>query len=304
MPDQETEIFVVTGTTAVGKTEFSLRWAEENDAEIISCDSTTVYRGMDIGTAKPTPQERARVPHHGLDLVEPSQKFSVGDYLEFAVPTVEKILARGKKILVSGGSGFYLKAFYEPVTDGIPVTPAVREQVDKLLASGNETATNFLRTLNPDGAPNFDWQNPRRVARALERCIASGKTISELRNEMSARSSPFSKYKKHTLLLTRAREDLDKRISLRVSTMFKSGLIDEVKLLISQHGLEENSPAGNAIGYRETIAWLKNGEQGGISALTDSIALATRQLAAKQRKWFRSQIPINEILDLTIQSVA
>ena len=121
MTDEGADIFVITGTTAVGKTETALRWAETHNAEIVSCDSTNVYRGMDIGTAKPTLAERSRVVHHGIDLVEPSEKFSVGDYLAFAVPCVADILARGKRVLVTGGSGFYLKAFYAPVTDEIEV---------------------------------------------------------------------------------------------------------------------------------------------------------------------------------------
>ncbi len=298
MPATDPEIFVITGTTAVGKTELALRWAEENNAEIISCDSTTVYRGLDIGTAKPTVAERARVPHHGLDLVEPNEKFSVGDYVEFAVRAVEDILARGRRVLVSGGSGFYLKSFYSPVTDEIVVAPEIRERVEKIAAAGDDFAAEFLKKLNPAGAPDFDWQNPRRVVRALERCLASGKTISELRDEMSARTSPFARYRKHTLLLRRSREDLNVRISMRVAAMISAGLVDEVKGLTARRGLREGTPAGNAIGYRETLAWLKAGEQGGIGALADAIALATRQLAARQRKWFRTQIPIDEVRDL------
>ena len=132
----DADIFVVTGTTAVGKTETALRWAEEHDAEIVSCDSTNVYRGMDVGTAKPTREERARVPHHGIDLVSPREKFSVADYLAFAVPCVRALAARGKKILVAGGSGFYLKAFYAPVVDGIDVPESVRARVAALVAAG------------------------------------------------------------------------------------------------------------------------------------------------------------------------
>lgn len=298
MNDREPEIFVITGTTAVGKTETALRWAETHNAEILSCDSTNVYRGMDIGTAKPTAEERSRVVHHGIDLVEPSEKFSVGEYLAFAVPCVSDILAHGKRVLVTGGSGFYLKSFFAPVTDEIDVPASVREETELLLAQGNDVAVKKLRELNPDGAPGFDWQNPRRVARALERCLASGKTISALREAMNLRMSPFSNYKIKTLLLRRSREDLNARIQKRVEQMIESGLIDEVQLLKRERGLRENTPAGNAIGYKETLAWLAQNKSGGVPALTEAIALSTRQLAAKQRKWFRSQIPIDEIRDL------
>lgn len=293
------DILVVTGTTAVGKTETALRWAEEHDAEIVSCDSTNVYRGMDVGTAKPTREERARVPHHGIDLVSPREKFSVADYLAFAVPCVRELAARGKKILVSGGSGFYLKAFYAPVIDGIDVPESVRAQVAALIADGNETAVAALRELNPDGAPGFDWRNPCRVARALERCLASGKTISALRREMETRTSPFSAYKIRTLLLRRSREDLNGRIERRVRAMLDAGLVDEVRGLAAQGELLPDTPAGKAIGYRETLAWLAAGEPGGVPALAETIALSTRRLAAGQRKWFRNQIPVDEIRDLS-----
>lgn len=298
MIDPETEIFVITGTTAVGKTETALRWAEENNAEIISCDSTNVYRGMDIGTAKPTCEERSRVVHHGIDLVEPNEKFSVGDYLAFAVPAVADIRARGKRVLVTGGSGFYLKAFFAPVTDAIEVPENVRKQVEALFAQSDAHAVKALRALNPDGAPGFDWQNPRRVARALERCLSSGKTITALRAEMDARTSPFSKYKIKTLLLQRERDDLNRRIARRVDQMLGNGLVDEVRTLVRERGLRENTPAGNAIGYRETLTWLAQNEPGGVPALGEAIALSTRQLAAKQRKWFRTQIPVDFVRHL------
>ena len=298
MTDEGADIFVITGTTAVGKTETALRWAEMHNAEIVSCDSTNVYRGMDIGTAKPTLAERSRVVHHGIDLVEPSEKFSVGDYLAFAVPCVADILARGKRVLVTGGSGFYLKAFYAPVTDEIEVPESVRTRVEALFAQGNDCAVNALRELNPDGAPGFDWQNPRRVARALERCLASGKTIAELLAEMNARVSPFAAYKVRTVLLARDREELSRRIALRVDQMLEQGLIEEVRSLARERGLRPDTPAGSAIGYRETLEWLANGEAGGIPALAEKIALSTRRLAAKQRKWFRTQIPVDRIIDL------
>ncbi|MCR5183608.1 MAG: tRNA (adenosine(37)-N6)-dimethylallyltransferase MiaA [Opitutales bacterium] len=289
------EILILTGTTAVGKTELSLEWAAANNAEILSCDSTTVYRGMDIGTAKPTAEERARVPHWGLDLVEPAETFSVGDYVEYAKKCVADLRSRGKRVLVSGGSGFYLKAFFAPVTDGVAVDAVLRERVRALEQSGE--ALDFLKRLNPGGAENFDWQNPRRVSRALERCLATGKTIDELRADMAARQSEFVAYRRYCVLLSREREDLSRRIEIRVERMLAEGLVEEVKKLCSC-GLHSGVPAAMAIGYRETLDWLSAGEPGGLVALRDAIVLATRQLAAKQRKWFRSQIVPDQIVDL------
>lgn len=296
------KIFIITGTTAVGKTELSLSFAGENNAEILCCDSTTVYRGMDIGTAKPTAEECSRVPHHGLDLVTPDEEFSVGSYVEYAQKTLAEIFSRGKNVLVSGGSGFYLKAFFAPVTDALKIPESVRNRVAEILSRGNAFAEKTLRELNDGGrsAPeNFDWENPRRVAKGLERCLASGKTLAELKAEFDARESAFAPFPKHTILLTRDKEDLARRIDLRVKKMISDGLVDEVRRLASSGTLRENTPAGNAIGYRETLAWLASGEPGGVPALTETIALSTRQLAAKQRKWFRTQIPVDEIRELS-----
>lgn len=296
------KIFIITGTTAVGKTELSLAFAEENNAEILCCDSTTVYRGMNIGTAKPTPAERSRVPHHGLDLVSPGENFSVGDYVEYAQKTVADIFSRGKNVLVSGGSGFYLKSFFSPVTDDLEIPNSVRERVAEILACGNAFAEKKLREINDDGraAPeNFDWENPRRIAKGLERCLASGKTLSDLKAEFDARECVFAALSKHTILLSREKEDLNRRIELRTKKMFAEGLLDEVRALVAVGTLRAGTPAGNAIGYRETLAWLSGGEPGGVSALAESVALSTRQLAAKQRKWFRTQIPIDEVRELS-----
>lgn len=301
MSETEKEIFVLTGTTAVGKTELALEWAEANDAEILSCDSTNVYRGMDIGTAKPSREERSRVPHHGLDLVAPNEKFSVGDYVEYSVRVVADVFSRGKKILVTGGSGFYLKSFFAPVTDELEIPPVVRERVAAILARGNAFSENALRELNDGGnaAPeNFDWANPRRVAKGLERCIASGKTLSALKAEFDARKCPFAAFPKRTVLLVRDRDSLNRRIDARVKKMLADGLVEEVRTLASAGLLVPDTPAGNAIGYRETLAWLGGGEPGGVPALAEVIALSTRRLAAKQRKWFRTQIVADEVRTL------
>lgn len=282
------EIVVFTGTTAVGKTALAIEWAEKNNAEILSCDSTAVYRGMDIGTAKPTPEERSRVPHHGLDLVGPEQTYSVGDYVGYAKKCVAEIRSRGKRVLVSGGSGFYLKSFFAPVTDGVFVSGELRERVRALAAAG--TALETLKKLNPAGTTvNFDWQNPRRVVRALERCLATGKTIDELRREMEKRPGEFADYPRYCVLLSREPEELSRRIDLRAEQMLRDGLIDEVAAL-RERGLKKESTAGAAIGYKETLDWLDAGKAGGTDALRETIAAATRRLAAKQRKWFRSQI--------------
>ncbi len=295
------EIRIITGTTAVGKTAFALDWAEKNGAEILSCDSTNVYRGMDIGTAKPTAEERSRVPHHCLDLVAPNEKFSVSDYVACARAALDEIFSKGAKALVSGGSGFYLKAFFAPVTDALEIPQAARERVAEILSRGNAFSEETLREMNDGGraAPaDFDWKNPRRVAKGLERCIASGKTLAALKADFEARECAFAAFPKRAILLVREKESLNRRIASRVKKMLAAGLVDEVRGLLAAGMLPPNTPAGNAIGYRETVAWLASGESGGLPALAETLELSTRRLAAKQRKWFRTQIPIDEELIL------
>lgn len=299
------KIIVLTGTTAVGKTETALALARENNAEILSCDSTNVYRGMDIGTAKPTLRERALVPHHGIDLVAPNEIFSVADYAAFAQKTVAEIFSRGRNVLVCGGSGFYLKTFFAPTADALEISPDVRRRVAEILARGNDFARKTLRALNAgknDAPTNFAWENPRRVAKGLERCLASGKTLAALKKEFSERKCAFDAFPRRCILLVREKDDLNRRIATRVEKMLAEGLVDEVCGLVAAGTLRAGTPAGNAIGYRETLAWLDAKEQGGTAALADAIALSTRQLAAKQRKWFRTQIPVDEIRNLTDNS--
>src|SRR6185312_5417499 len=177
-------IFVLTGCTAVGKTELALRWAEANNAEIVSCDSLLFYRGMDIGTAKPSKAELARVQHHLIDNREITEPMDVAHYVEAARSAVDDVLERGRKVLVTGGSGFYLKAFFAPVADDVEVPASLRDELrQRLETGGTENLLEELRQLNPQGLGDLDIQNPRRVSRALERCLASSRTLAELKAE-------------------------------------------------------------------------------------------------------------------------
>ena len=159
-------LHVLTGPTAVGKTEWALRWAEANGAEIVSCDSLLFYRGMDLGTAKPTAAERTRVPHHLIDIRNVTEAMDITHYVALARRAVEEIAARGRALLVTGGSGFYLKSFFAPVADNVEISPTLRAEVARLALP---EAVEKLRALNPAGLGALDTDNPRRVARALER---------------------------------------------------------------------------------------------------------------------------------------
>ncbi len=297
MLDKADTVHVVTGCTAVGKTELSLAWAEENDAEIVSCDSLLFYRDMDIGTAKPSREERERVRHHLVDIRSPSEQMDIVDYLDLAISAVQDIQSRGKRVLVTGGSGFYLKAFFEPVTDDVEVDDATRRQVESLYSEkGLPGCVEALAEWNPDGIENLDTENPRRVLRALERCMASGMTLDALREAMRKQENFLTRANKETTVLHRDKDELNDRIRRRVDQMLEQGLIDETKSL-RELGFERNSSAAGAIGYRETLAFL-DGEVRR-EDLAEKIAANTRKLAKKQRTWFRTQLPEHRLVDLS-----
>lgn len=288
-------IYVLTGCTAVGKTEVALRWAEANNAEIVSCDSLLFYRGMDIGTAKPSKAELARVPHHLIDNREITEPMDVTHYVDDALGVVDEILGRGRKVLVTGGSGFYLKAFFAPVADNVEVSVTLRNELrQRFEAGGIENLLEELRQLNPQGLGDLDVQNPRRVSRALERCLASGRTLAELKAEFAAQPSPFAAYEIKLCELVREKSALDVRIEQRVAMMLQAGLVEEVKELLA-NGLMQNPSAAKAIGYRETIECLNGQLPAGDFAA--KIAQNTRGLVKKQRTWFKTQLPPHRLVD-------
>ena len=296
MSVEDETLYALTGCTAVGKTALALDWAEANDAEIVSCDSLLFYRGLDIGTAKPTREERERVPHHLIDIRDANVAMDIGDYVKLAIATIEGIRSRGKRVLVTGGSGFYLKAFFAPVVDAVVVSPVVREQVLGIEAStGLEGMVRKLEELDPNCRSAVDIENGRRVIRALERCLETGKTIRELKTEFAAQSNLLTEAPKQLVVLTRDRDRLNERITLRVSEMLRSGLIDEVERLKAE-GFEANASASGSIGYRETLAHLR-GEYS-LDELKDTVATNTRRLAKKQRTWFRTQLPQGKTIKL------
>jgi tRNA dimethylallyltransferase len=288
-------LHVLTGCTAVGKTELALRWAETHGAEIVSCDSLLFYRGMDLGTAKPTPAELARVPHHLIDVCAVTERMDVTYYVTKARTAVEDILARGRKVLVTGGSGFYLRTFFAPVADEVAVPEALRTELrQRLEQEGLAKLVAELAALNADGLGALDVQNPRRVLRALERCRASGRTLAVLQREFAAQPAPFADCTVCLSELVREKDELDRRIEQRVAAMLEAGLVAEVRGLLAQ-GLKDNPSAAGAIGYRETIDFL----EGRLPEpeLAAAIAQNTRALVRKQRTWFKTQLPAHRQLD-------
>ncbi len=282
-------IHVLTGCTAAGKTELALRWAEARGAEIVSCDSLLFYRGADIGTAKPTPAELARVPHHLIDICEITERMDVTHYVTKARVAVDDILRRRRPVLVTGGSGFYLKAFFGPVADEVAVPAGIRADVRaRLEREGLAALVTELVKLNPSGLGSLDVRNPRRVLRALERCLASGRTLADLQAEFAAQPAPFADCAVQLCELVRELPDLEARIEQRVAAMLRAGLVEEVRALLAR-GLKENPSAAGAIGYRETIDFLEGRLPE--EELAATIAQNTRALVKKQRTWFKTQLP-------------
>jgi tRNA dimethylallyltransferase len=292
-------LHIITGATAVGKTNYALDYAEALDAEIISCDASLFYRGMDIGTAKPTQEELARIPHHCVDLNPVNESFDISRFDRLAQNTVVDILNRGKSVVITGGSGFYLKSFFEPVVDTIEVSDAIRAESESIFANyGLRGLLDRLNAVSPEGLGNLDTLNPRRVQRALERCLASKKSLPVLQKEFAERPKPYASLKKHFILLERDAEELKNRVIMRAESMLESGLIEEVKALL-KNGIEENPNAANAIGYRESIAFLKGEIKE--EELLPLIIKNTNGLVKKQKTWFRTQLPDpHERIDLSL----
>jgi len=282
------KLHIISGTTAVGKTEYALAYAEEHDAEIVSCDALLVYKGMDIGTAKPSTEEQSRIKHYLVDVHPVNQSYDIVAYVNAADAAIASITERDKSIVVVGGSGFYLKSFFMSVVDTVIVPAEIRENVAQLYKEkGLEGLLAQLREHSPEGFGNLDILNPRRVHRALERCMASGKSLLDLQAEFAARPEPYSDYEKKVILLEREPEELRERVACRVDQMLQKGLIEEVERLRTS-GIEDNPCAASAIGYRETLSYLRG--EINRETLVQAIIQNTHHLVKKQRTWFRTQI--------------
>jgi len=277
-------LVAIVGPTAVGKTALALRLADELPVEVVSADSRQVYRYMDIGTAKPTVEERLRVRHHLLDVVEPDETFTLAQYQELAYAAIDDIQRRGRLPLLVGGTGLYVKAVLEGLS--IPrVKPdhRLREQLyAEAAAKGYETLHRRLHELDPVAAERIDARNVRRVVRALEVCYLVGKPISSLQ-----RASP-PPYRILRIGLTMPRHLLYRRIDERVERMLAAGLVEEVRSLV-ERGYDYHLPAMSGLGYRQIGMYLR-----GEVSLEEAVALIkrqTRRFVRQQANWFRKDDP-------------
>jgi tRNA dimethylallyltransferase len=276
--------YCLLGPTASGKSRLALALAARLPVEIVSLDSAQVYRGMDIGTAKPTHEERARVPHHGIDLVDPDEPYSVGRWRVDAIRAVEDILGRGRIPLLVGGTMLYYRALVAGLDSLPPGNAELRRAIDREAAERGWPALHGeLSKIDPAAARRIDPNDSQRIQRALEVWQVSGRTISSFHGE-SKTGPPFAL--KTFALIPGDRAALHRRIAERFDAMLAAGLVDEVRSLRKKYDLKAHLPSMRAVGYRQVWCYLE-GEYGKAELREKGIA-ATRQLAKRQLTWLRS----------------
>ncbi len=275
------KLLLLAGPTAVGKSSVAMLLAERIGGEIISVDSMQVYRGLDIGTAKPSAAEQARVPHHLIDVVEINEPFDVAKFAALAQKAVAEIQSRGRVPILCGGTGLYFKAFLTGLGDAPPADKTLRPRLE---ATPLAELLHELEQRDPATFASIDKQNPRRVIRAVEVIRLTGKPFSQQRANWEHSTIHDSRFTIHAL--SRPASDLHVRIAARVDKMFSAGLVEETRRLL-EHGLAQNKTAMQAIGYRQVVEHLR-----GKSSLAETIELVkikTRQFAKRQMTWFRNQ---------------
>ena len=276
-------IITIAGPTASGKTALSIQLAKEIGGEIVSCDSMQVYKDMDIGTAKPTLEEQAGIPHHMLSVAEPWEDFSVSRYCAMADPVVEDILRRGKSPIIVGGTGLYMDALIRGNAFAPCPSTGRREELEALAASqGIEAVIEKLREVDPESAARLHPSDQKRIIRAMEVYLETGMTITE-HNRKTQEIPP--KYQPIRFALTdRQRQTLYDRIDRRVDAMLEAGLMEEIQGLLAR-GIPEKCTAMQAIGYKEFVAAL-HGEST-LEEAAQQVKQSSRRYAKRQLTWFR-----------------
>ena len=281
------DCWYLTGATASGKTRVGIELAKLLNAEIVSLDSMSVYREMNIGTAKPTHEQRAEVPHHLLDVVAPNEEYSLSRYIRDAHRVMGEIRSRGREVLFVGGTPLYLKALLRGVYPGPPADWAFRDQIEAELESvGIEALHARLEQVDPLAAAKLHPHDKRRIIRALEVYKQTGRPLSHEQTQFD--DIPHEHCK--AFVMAWPRRTLHGRIEARVQRMFQTGLVEEVKLLLDHYG-DLGRTASQAVGYREVIAFVRNqhlhnGHE--LPAIVEQVQARTRQFARRQETWFRS----------------
>lgn len=286
-------LICLVGPTAVGKTEIAIQLAQQLDAEIVSLDSRQIYREMDIGTAKPTPDQRRAIPHHLIDCVDVDQPFSVAEYQRLADVTIAEIWERSKRVMAVGGAGLYFRGIIDGLFDGPGADVEIRAKLQREADEhGNVALHERLRQCDPEAADRVHPNNLVRVIRALEVYELTGKPISALQQQWKMEEP---RYSFRAFGLDMPREVLYRRIEDRVDLMVAAGLVEEVKGLLDR-GYPRNCVAMQSFGYKELTDYVD-----GVRTLDEAIALLkqnTRRFAKRQLTWFRKD-PRIEWIDIS-----
>lgn len=288
-PAADTEhapVLVLTGPTGSGKTEWAIRLAERAPVEVVSVDSALVYRGLDIGTAKPSRAVRARIPHHLIDICDPTESYSAGRFLADALATIGDIHARRRVPLLVGGTMLYLRVLRHGLAELPQAVPAVRRELDVRAATVGWAALHAeLVRLDPEAAARIAANDSQRIQRALEVCYTTGRPITELQR---ATVSPLAGWRVRCWMLCPAdRAVLHERLARRLEAMMNEGFLDEVRRLRGRGDLTARHPSMRAVGYRQLWAHLEG--EFALEEATRRALAATRQLAKRQLTWMRSE---------------
>lgn len=286
MSHEPAQPICLAGPTASGKSALALALAHRLNGEIISVDSMQVYRGLDIGTAKPTSAEQSDIRHHLIDIVDPCDPFDVARFLELSREVEADVYSRGRTPIYCGGTGLYFKALFHGVSLAPPSDPKLREELEQ--APLSDLLAELARS-DPQTYENIDRDNRRRVVRAVEAVRLSGRPFSE---QQSNWDSPDAVVRKNFFAVARDPEDLRRRIDVRVDKMFADGLVEETRTLL-KNGLRENRTAMQAIGYRQVVEHLEG--QRTLDATVALIKTRTWQFSRRQKTWLRNQLNPNWI---------
>ncbi len=282
-PPCKPRVVVIVGPTGVGKSALALRLASRRDAEIVSADSMQVYRHMDIGTAKPTAADRAAVPHHLIDLVDPDEPFNAALYRERAAEVIGDLHRRGKPVMVVGGTGLYVKVLLGGLVDGPGPDETLRRRYRDLLESrGREHLHELLARRDPRAAAAIPPSDAVRTIRALEVLDRTGRSIVDIRAGHRFADRPYDAL---LIGLTMERAELFTAIDRRVDAMLGQGLVEEVERLLAR-GFGENLKPMQSLGYRQIVDFLQG--RSGLAEAVEKMRRATKAFAKRQGTWFRA----------------
>ena len=286
------KLIAIVGPTASGKTRLSVELAAHIGAEILSFDSMQIYRGMDIGTAKPTIEERKGIPHHMIDIADPREDYSVSRFVEEADKLLQELLSQGKPVVLVGGTGLYIDSLMKGLEFAPRPETGIREELTAIAQEqGIEVLMERLRRVDPESAERIHPSNQKRVIRALEIYLETGKTMTQ--HNLETQELP-PKYRPLWIGLDYVnREALYSRINRRVDLMIEQGLLDELERLLAQ-GIPESATSMQAIGYKELMGYIRG--EVSLEEATELLKQSSRRYAKRQRTWFHRNPEVNWLM--------